>query len=406
MLPAEALGQNYAVARDRAARLNAFLDDWRAGRGVPKGIDQGARAGTVDWWIEHYERSEAFKRVSRRSQDDYREALQRLADLPTKLPDGATGRTKLVGELPVSSLSPAAVDKLYVALRQDGRVTRQANYTIDVARRAWNVVSRQYPTEFLIPNPASPRERIAINPFVGLLRVYGRGTTKPCTRAEAIALADALASLGHPALGFVALVSFEWLQRPGNVIAGYLTWTQYRPADRPGEVEIFHHKTGERIWHPLEDDNGAALYPELEQRLRALPRLGVSVVMLQPQRGPKTGSGQRPARLYSESYADHLVQKARKMAGLPDHVTFAACRHGGMTLLGDAGLTEQAVMVLSGHATPAAARLYVKRTEAQRLEAATQRRRHLENTGQAERTEGKSGNGWARTSGNGNRDPT
>ena len=51
-----------------------------------------------------------------------------------------------------------------------------------------------------------------------------------------------------------------------------------------------------------------------------------------------------------------------------------ACRHGGMTELGDAELTEQGVMSLSGHRSPDAARGYVKKTEAQRLAAARKRR--------------------------------
>jgi hypothetical protein len=41
-----------------------------------------------------------------------------------------------------------------------------------------------------------------------------------------------------------------------------------------------------------------------------------------------------------------------------------------MTELGDAELTEQQTMALSGHMTPEAARLYVKRTNTQRLMAA------------------------------------
>ena len=45
-----------------------------------------------------------------------------------------------------------------------------------------------------------------------------------------------------------------------------------------------------------------------------------------------------------------------------------------MTELGDAELTEQGVMTLSGHKTPQAARLYVKRTEHQRMNAARKRR--------------------------------
>ena len=51
-----------------------------------------------------------------------------------------------------------------------------------------------------------------------------------------------------------------------------------------------------------------------------------------------------------------------------------ACRHGGMTELGDAELTEQGVMSLSGHRTPDAARGYVKKTDMQRLAAAKKRR--------------------------------
>ena len=41
-----------------------------------------------------------------------------------------------------------------------------------------------------------------------------------------------------------------------------------------------------------------------------------------------------------------IVRDARRKAGLPEHVTLTACRHGGMTELGDASLTEQGVMAL------------------------------------------------------------
>ena len=49
-------------------------------------------------------------------------------------------------------------------------------------------------------------------------------------------------------------------------------------------------------------------------------------------------------------------------------------RHGGMTELGDAELTESQVMSLSAHRTPEAARIYVKQTETQRVAAAKKRR--------------------------------
>ena len=51
---------------------------------------------------------------------------------------------------------------------------------------------------------------------------------------------------------------------------------------------------------------------------------------------------------------------------------------GGMTELGDTGLTEPQIMSLSAHETPAAARVYVKRTEMQRVAAARKRRQFAE----------------------------
>lgn len=72
------------------------------------------------------------------------------------------------------------------------------------------------------------------------------------------------------------------------------------------------------------------------------------------------------------------MRDAARAAKLPDHLTLAACRHGGLTELGDAELTEQGVMALSGHRTPEVARLYVKRTETQRASAARKRRAWVE----------------------------
>ena len=225
--------------------------------------------------------------------------------------------------------------------------------------------------------PCCPPRAHPLNPFVGVERVYGHGTTGPASRHQALALANALARLGHPSLGAAALICFEWLQRPETVLAGHLAWTDYRPPHRPRHVRIDHHKTGKKIWQPLED-NAGCLYPELEDFLSRLPRLGIPIVLLEPQRAPRT------PRPYSLEHARHLVQRARKLADLPAHVTLAACRHGGMTELGDAGLTEAQVMALSAHETPDAARLYVKRTEVQRATAARARRIWLDAQAQHE----------------------
>ena len=345
----EALGVDYALAIQRAEQLNAFLDAWRAGIGAEGSLEASGRFGTVDWWLEAYCRSPAFEKLKERTKPSYRYQLRLLADVPTR--DG-----QRLGMLPVKSITPAAVDKIYEALRggRDGTKLRRANHTIDIAKKAWTVVQRTHPQQFLPSNP-----------FIGLTRFRSTGTIEHASRAEAFALSEAIRDYGHPHLALVPLICFEWLQRPENVLAGHLRWTDYRPHERPGHVRIVHHKTGVVVWHPLEAA-GERFYPELEARLAELSRSAIPIVVTPGEKGA--------VRPYSFSYAKRIVREARRAAGLPEHVTMTACRHGGMTELGDAELTEQGVMSLSGHRTPDAARGYVKKTDAQRLAAARKRR--------------------------------
>jgi hypothetical protein len=135
----------------------------------------------------------------------------------------------------------------------------------------------------------------------------------------------------HRALAVAALICWWWHQRPENVLAGHITWADYRPPDRPHEVKVFHHKTGREHWLPLNDEDGQPFYEELEGWIKHLPRLGLPIVLNASERGPD--------RRYSYSYARRIVREARRKVGIPEHVTLDACRHGGLTHLGDAGAT-------------------------------------------------------------------
>ena len=190
----------------------------------------------------------------------------------------------------------------------------------------------------------------------GLTRFSNTSSIQEATREEAYALSDAIKSYGHPHLAIVPLVCFEWYQRPENILAGYLRWSDYRPSEKPNHVRIVHHKTDEVVWHPL-DENGQRFYPELETRLAELYRMGIPIVVT-----PGTKGSARP---YSFSYAKRIVREARRAARLPEHVTMTACRHGGITELADAELTEQQEMSLSAHKSPRALRRYAKKTAAQ-----------------------------------------
>ena len=109
----EALGVDYGAAIARAHQLNAHLDAWRDGRKADHSPDVARRFGTVDWWLDTYTRSPAFEKLKARTKPSYRYQLNVLADIPTKAGDR-------LGLLPARSITPAAVDKIYEALRGGG----------------------------------------------------------------------------------------------------------------------------------------------------------------------------------------------------------------------------------------------------------------------------------------------
>jgi hypothetical protein len=57
----------------------------------------------------------------------------------------------------------------------------------------------------------------------------------------------------------------------------------------------------------------------------------------------------KPTKVYAMSSVQHLVQRLRKLAKLPPTFTLDACRHGGMTELEEAVLTDGQGRALSAH---------------------------------------------------------
>jgi hypothetical protein len=79
---------------------------------------------------------------------------------------------------------------------------------------------------------------------------------------------------------------------------------------------------------------------------------------------------------YSFSGMQKIVQRMRKEVGLPSIFTLDACRHGGMTELEEAELTEGQGRALSAHRTRESYAGYAKRTEARMLSATRKRHAH------------------------------
>jgi hypothetical protein len=364
-IPNEPLGTDYVVAcgddgsGGRAAALNALFDEWRAKRdGEP--IAGLVKFGTVDWLFREYKSSQAYlARVSARSRPDYERVMLLLSDIVTKKGDR-------IGSRPVRSITPVSADKVYRLVVQGprGQRLRQAEKLVILCRRAWRVVHRLYPDQF---------NRDVPNPWQGVTLEQRVKKTKPAvTREEVYKFAwDAIAA-GHPEPAAAAVISFEWLQRPENVLAGCITWPDYRGRQAPDAIKIEHHKTGAVVWHPLEEstDSGTVkFYADAEAVLAKLPRRGVPLILKVRRDG-----GVDP---FKPNHMAKLVRKLADRFGLPSTFTLDACRHGGMTELEEAELTTGQGRALSGHKTDRAYGGYAKRTLKRALAATRKRHAHL-----------------------------
>jgi hypothetical protein len=320
----EPLGTDYAGAcgpdgnGGRAAALNALFDEWsatRAGEPMP-GL---AKYGSVDWLFREFKSSIRFReKVSERSRPDYERSMLMVADMVNKMDDR-------VGNRPVKSITPAAADKIYERLCQGprGERLRQAEKVVAICRGAWRTVHRLSPEAF---------DRLVPNPWEGITKKRRTKAVKPAaSREQVYKFAWGAIEAGRPEVGAVAVICFEFLQRPENVLAGYLVWSDYRPKDAPSAIRIVHHKTGATVWHPLEETTDAGVvrfYVDAEAVLARVPRLGVPMILKSRPNGSTAPYGPKETA--------KIVRRLRDLLGLPAAFTLDACRHGGMTELEEA----------------------------------------------------------------------
>ena len=360
-IPDEPLGTDYGTACERAAALNALFDEWQdMRRGLPITGERAPIYGTIRWLFQEYRRSEAYQqKVSKRSRADYERTMLLVENLSTKKGDK-------LGDRKIKSVTPLSTDKIYkiILAGPDGERPRQTEKAVTLCRRAWKVVRRLHPREF---DPAVP------NPWEGVtMQRRVKGKKAAVSRDDVYRFAWGAIENGRPEAAAAAVICFEFLQRPENVLAGALRWPDYRNKEWPNAIKIMHYKTGATVWHPLQDDDGTLFYPEAEAVLSKLLRRGVPMIL----REIKTRSGVA-FKPYSYSGFEKIVQQLRKkIGGLPSYFTLDACRHGGMTELEEAALTEGQGRALSGHKTAQAYRGYAKETFDRALSATRKRHAH------------------------------
>jgi hypothetical protein len=367
----EPLGTDYAAAcgddgkGGRAAGLNALFDEWATRRkGGQVVADRIAAYGTVDWLFREYKQSRAYlEKVSPRSRPDYERTILLITEIVTRKGDR-------IGNRRITAITPRSADKIYdiVCNGPRGPRPRQGEKVVALCRRAWRVVHRLHPRQF---------DRDVPNPWDGVTKQRRtKGTKSAATREQVYAFAWGCIEHGQPEAAAAAVICFEWLQRPENVLAGYLRWTDYRSKEWPSAIKIEHHKTGAVVWHPLEEKTGVGIvkfYQDAEAVLAHLPRRGTPMIL----REVKSGI----TKPFSFSGMQKIVHAMRDKLRLPSTFTLDACRHGGMTELEEAELTDGQGRALSAHKSQQAYEGYAKRTMERALSATRKRHAHrLANT--------------------------
>ena len=196
----------------------------------------------------------------------------------------------------------------------------------------------------------------------------------------AVAEAD---KLGLSSLGTALMVSWEWLQREEHIFTKFKV-EHYRPKERPTEVKIVHPKNGEEVWVPLFEEQGTALFPELMARMDAIKRNRIGGLMF-VRDWPDMKAGV-PLPWATEKNGLTYAQKKSKAvilaAGLRSELSFTSFRHGGLTELGDADLTDSQIRALSRQKSSTVMPRYIKRTQRQIIEGTKKRRATRTNGGQ------------------------
>src|SRR5258708_4029655 len=182
--------------------------------------------------------------------------------------------------------------------------------------------------------------------------------------------------MGGPSLGTAMMLTWEWLQREEHIFTAF-EFAHYRPKDHPNEVYVVHPKNGEAVWIPLYDAAGAALFPEVMVRMDLMKRnrIGGGPFFVRDWRDRRTD-----ARLPWAARTGNgrtITRKTREIldaVGLPREITFTSFRHGGLTELGDAELSDAQIRAISRHKSAERPAGYVKRTEKQIIDGVHKRR--------------------------------
>jgi hypothetical protein len=265
-ITSEALGTDYGAAKARCdSFLNPAFDSWMTSGATDESVTPRAVVGSFDWVVATYRSSKKFTKRPARTRASYDRALNEVSGY--LLTNG-----RRFGSLSVRGITSNAVDLLYDKLKigKGGKPRhRSALLAMTVCKLAWTVASCVHPT--VMPEG---------NPFKGIEIEYEPKKNRSATLDELQIFVAAADADGSPSLGTAAMLAFYWLPREEDIFQR-MAWSDYRPADNPDRVLVWHHKNrqSEKVPVPLLDVDGTPLWPEMVSRLEDVQRTGTLMVM-------------------------------------------------------------------------------------------------------------------------------
>jgi integrase len=333
-IKSRALGSVFSSACQTAEALTADLLHWRASF-------KGAvyEHGTLSWAVSEFQASRQFRDVSKGTQRDYSRLLNSICALPLK-------NGKAVGTKPLEAIDARFADGIHDRLSKSG--LRQANYAMAAIRRMWNVTHRLHPK--VVPST---------NPFEGMGIKSEARETVPATWNELRSFTSKAIAMGEPGIALGAELCWDLWMRPQYVFAAW-SHEHWKPKDRPHQALVISEKNDNDAWAYVcsPDEDEADFYPELSALMRLAPTSTGLACARSVQRGGRKYHAFGPIKNYAA-----ITRRVREAAGLPTHITMASFRHGGLTELGEGGLSDALVQALSRHKTRQTLTRYMHSTD-------------------------------------------
>ena len=290
------LAGNMEAAIAEAEKINDELDRWRLGSGEVSSVPV---INSVKSLIASYQRSNKYLERSERTKRDYDYRLSLIE--------------KWAGNMPVTAITPAAVDNLWQSLAKKSKY--KANMTITILRLLLNHAIR--PLGWLQVNPAS-RPGLATLPPRSVVWT-------PEELKASVEVADAM---GFYNLGTAILLAAFLAQREGDVLK--IDFKDYSG----GAIFIKQNKTGAYICVPV--------HPILKARLDAyVHKTGLIV------------KSDFDGKAYTQSSFIKRFAKVRAKVceQIPEfkRCQFLDLRRTAIVRLAEAGCTEAQISAVSGH---------------------------------------------------------